>query len=555
MTPRILARPLLHRAMASALAVLLLCGTLVPAAFGVSAATGMAAAKRPVCPAGKTLARKKKRVRVTKRVRVHGKMKRKRVWVKKLVWVCVPGGVATGKDTQAPSIPGGVDAAAGNAQVSLVWNPASDNVGVTGYRVFRDGQLVASPAAALHTDAGLTNGKTYTYGIAAVDAAGNVSATATISATPKSSRDVTPPTAPPSFAATAGDRQVALSWGAASDDVGVVYYELRRDGAAIAFQEGRTFTDLSLANGTTYSYTVLAIDAAGNTSPVSTATATPADAIAPSVPTGLAATPGNAQVSLTWSDSTDNVAVTGYKVYRDNVLIASPSTPYYADTAVTNGVTYAYKVVAVDSSANVSAATAPVNATPALPAGGDSQAPSVPTNLVGTAGTGSASLTWTASTDNVGVTGYKVYRGGVLVGSPAGPSYTDSGLSNGTAYLYTVKATDAAGNLSAASNQVSVTPGDTQAPTVPTGLALVKNAANHSITFSWTASTDNIAVTKYRVYRKVNTGAYTMIAQPTGTSYADLDLANGKTYTYTVEALDAAGNVSAQAPAISTYVS
>ena len=140
MTPRLLpSRPVLHRATAAVLAALLLGGTLAPAAFGVSAVTGKSAAKRPTCASGKTLVRKKKRVRVTKRVRVHGKMKRKRVWVKKLVWVCVPAtGLATGKDTQAPTAPGGLQAAPGNAQVALVWNPATDNVGVTGYRVYRD---------------------------------------------------------------------------------------------------------------------------------------------------------------------------------------------------------------------------------------------------------------------------------------------------------------------------------------------------------------------------------------------------------------------------------
>ena len=109
---------------------------------------------------------------------------------------------------------------------------------------------------------------------------------------------------------------------------------------------------------------------------------------------------------------------------------------------------------------------------------------------------------------------------------------------------------DAAGNLSAASAPVSATPHDTQAPSVPTGLALALNSAQHSITVSWNASSDNVGVVRYRVYRNG-----TMIGQPTGTSFTDLDLANKKTYSYTVEAVDAAGNVSAQAPAVSTYVS
>ncbi|MGW4380169.1 glycoside hydrolase family 6 protein [Kitasatospora sp. NPDC004531] len=93
------------------------------------------------------------------------------------------------------------------------------------------------------------------------------------------------------------------------------------------------------------------------------------------------------------------------------------------------------------------------NAYPALGSsgGGDTTAPTAPTGLAATTTANSVALTWSASTDNVGVTGYDVYRGGTLVGSATGTSYTDTGLSASTAYTYTVKAHDAAGNVSAAS--------------------------------------------------------------------------------------------------------
>ncbi|WRZ09233.1 glycoside hydrolase family 6 protein [Streptomyces sp. NBC_00385] len=93
------------------------------------------------------------------------------------------------------------------------------------------------------------------------------------------------------------------------------------------------------------------------------------------------------------------------------------------------------------------------------PGGGDdTQAPTAPTGVTVTAKTsGSVSLSWTASTDNTGVTGYDVFRGGVKVGSSTTTSYTDSGLSASTAYSYTVKAKDAAGNVSAASSALSAT--------------------------------------------------------------------------------------------------
>jgi glucosylceramidase len=90
--------------------------------------------------------------------------------------------------------------------------------------------------------------------------------------------------------------------------------------------------------------------------------------------------------------------------------------------------------------------------------GGDTTAPTAPTALAASGTTASSTtLKWAASTDNVGVTGYQIARGGAQVGTAGGTSFTDTGLSPSTAYSYTVKAVDAAGNVSAASNTVSVT--------------------------------------------------------------------------------------------------
>lgn len=89
--------------------------------------------------------------------------------------------------------------------------------------------------------------------------------------------------------------------------------------------------------------------------------------------------------------------------------------------------------------------------------GGDTTAPSAPGSLRSTAVTSSSvSLAWNASTDNVGVTGYNVYRGSTLAATVTGTSATVSGLTASTSYSFTVKATDAAGNLSAASNTLTV---------------------------------------------------------------------------------------------------
>ncbi|MFG2043642.1 glycosyl hydrolase family 18 protein [Dactylosporangium sp. NPDC048998] len=176
--------------------------------------------------------------------------------------------------------------------------------------------------------------------------------------------------------------------------------------------------------------------------------------------------------------------------------------------------------------------------------GGDTTPPSVPSNLTVTGTTSSSvSLSWGASTDNVGVTGYDVYRGSTLVTTVTGTSYTNTGLAASTTYTYTVKARDAAGNVSGASNQVSATTqssggGDTTPPTVPSNLT-VTGTTSSSVSLSWGASTDNVGVTGYDVLR-----GGTTITTVSGTSYTDTGLAASTTYTYTVKARDAAGNVS-----------
>jgi chitinase len=184
--------------------------------------------------------------------------------------------------------------------------------------------------------------------------------------------------------------------------------------------------------------------------------------------------------------------------------------------------------------------------------GGDNQAPTAPLNLRSTGTTTSSiTLAWDASTDNVGVTGYTLYQGSTEVGSVSGNTltYTHTGLSSDTAYTYTVKAKDAAGNVSPASNQISVktnagNTGDTEAPTTPTNVT-VAGVTSSSVSLTWTASTDNVGVTGYDVYQ----GA-TLALTVTGTTATVTGLAASTAYTFTVAAKDAAGNISPQSAGV-----
>ncbi len=170
---------------------------------------------------------------------------------------------------------------------------------------------------------------------------------------------------------------------------------------------------------------------------------TPADTTPPSRPTDLTgAAAGSTGANLSWGASTDNVGVTGYIVRRNGLQVATPATTSYADAGLSAGATYSYTVAARDAAGNISPDSTSVSVTTAIAA--DTTPPSTPTGLTAAvAGSTAANLSWSASTDNVGVTGYIVRRNGVQVATPATTSYADTGLSVGT-YSYTVAARDAA---------------------------------------------------------------------------------------------------------------
>lgn len=188
------------------------------------------------------------------------------------------------------------------------------------------------------------------------------------------------------------------------------------------------------------------------------AAVTPGDTTPPSAPTGLAASGVAAtSLTLTWSAATDDTGVTGYRIRQDGVVLPG-TTPGLSRlvTGLTSNTEYDFEVAARDANGNWSAYSAAITQTTATSS--DVTAPTVPTGLSSSSITASGfTVSWTASTDAVGVTGYRVLLDGVEYALPTGTSQVVTGRTASVTYGVTVQARDAAGNWSAESAELDVT--------------------------------------------------------------------------------------------------
>lgn len=437
-------------------------------------------------------------------------------------------------DTTPPGAPQNVRATLESpTTIVLNWDASTDNVGVTAYQIQRNGGVYASTSTTTFVDAAAENGMTYTYAICAQDASGNTSACT--QALPVTVPDTTAPSAPTDLtASTPTETSIVLNWDASTDNVGVAEYVVYRDQQQIGTTANTSYTDATLLVATSYSYTIRAIDAAGNVSGTSNGVnITTPDLTAPAIVAGLSGSvtgPDTAQ--LTWNASTDNVGTTGYRILRDNVLIATTQTIEYFESALYTGQTYVYKVQAIDAAGNASAPSEPITIT--IP---DTAAPTAPGDVTATqVSSSTVQLAWSPATDNVGVTAYQVLRNNVLIQTTSQTSYTDNGLSSGTQYTYVITAIDAAGNVSGTSLPVSITTADTIAPTAVSGLGGYAQTPTQLVV-TWQAATDNEAVAGYRVSRN---GSF--VTQISSTTFTDSTLAASTDYTYSIVAVDGAGN-------------
>jgi phosphodiesterase/alkaline phosphatase D-like protein len=495
----------------------------------------------------------------------------------------------TGPDTQPPTAPGTpVLSVVSSSQINLTWPAATDNVGVTGYLVERCAGAgcntfaqIATPSTASLNDTGLTASTSYSYRVRATDAAANLGPySAVASATTQAPPDTQPPTAPGTPALTVvSSTQINLTWPAATDNVAVTGYLVERCAGAncttfaqIATPSTTSFNNTGLTPSTSYSYRVRATDAASNLGPYSPVASATTQAAPDTQPPTAPGTPtlsvvSTSQINLSWSPATDNVAVTGYLVERcagancaTFAQIATPSTTSLNDTGLTAATSYSYRIRATDAAANLGPYSPVASATTqSIP---DTQPPTAPgTPVLAVVSNSQINLSWSPATDNVAVTGYLVERCAgancttfAQIATPSTTSLNDTGLTAATSYSYRIRATDAAANLGPYSPVATATTQaqDTQPPTAP-GAPVLTVVSSNQINLTWSAATDNVAVTGYLVERcaGANCTAFVQIATPNTTSFNDTGLAASTSYSYRIRATDAANNLSSYSPTAS----
>jgi len=275
----------------------------------------------------------------------------------------------------APNAPTALTASAGSALVTLNWTASANATSYSVKRATTAGGPYTTVATGItgttYTNTGLTNGTTYYYVVSAVNSVGESPNSVQASATPQATATV--PAAPTALTASSGSALVTLNWTASAGATGYNVKRATTSGGPYTTVAtgvtGTTYTNTALTNGTTYYYVVSAVNGAGESANSAQASATPQAAVTvPAAPTGLTATAGNAQASLTWTAS---AGATGYNVKRATTsggpytTVATGVTgTTYTNTALTNGTTYYYVVSAVNS-AGESTNSAQASATPA----------------------------------------------------------------------------------------------------------------------------------------------------------------------------------------------
>jgi fibronectin type 3 domain-containing protein len=369
-------------------------------------------------------------------------------------------------DKVTPSIPTNLTGSAVSTTAHLSWTASTDNVGVAGYNIIRNGVWVANSGATTYSDSSLATSTTYNYQIQGFDMAGNTSLSSSTVAV--STEYTLPPTTPTNVVGTPYSTQgINLAWSASQDPKGVSSYEIFRGTSPSNLVQVGTmngtatsYKDYSLTASTNYYYGVKATGA----SYVSTmsAIASAATLALPSAPTSVKATANStSQVGVSWTAGPSGMPISSYRIYRGTtpsslVQVATRAATADTDVSLTPGTMYYYAVQETDTGGNVSPMSAAVSVTTLA-------LPSAPTKVTAVANSTTQILvSWTAGLSGMPILSYHIYRGTtpsslVQLTTATTTSYTNVSLRPGTMYYYAVQETNTAGNLSPMSATVSVT--------------------------------------------------------------------------------------------------
>ncbi|MFG6197725.1 fibronectin type III domain-containing protein [Nonomuraea sp. JJY05] len=253
-------------------------------------------------------------------------------------------------DPNPPTMPPGLHATAvTDTTAAIAWDPATDNIGVTAYGLYRNNSKVgADQTGRTYTFTGLTKGTVYELGVDARDAAGNRSEKSTISVLAVT--DLAPPTAPGNVRLLdLAHTTATLAWDAATDDVGLAGYGMYLNGSKVGGDQSElqhTFT--GLGRGRAYTAGVDAVDTSGNRSPIAALDFTTLADTLPGAPPGLTATPGVEEVTLAWQPATDDLGIARYEVLLDGQVTGATTTLGYVIEGLNPAGAYMVGVRAVD---------------------------------------------------------------------------------------------------------------------------------------------------------------------------------------------------------------
>lgn len=446
----------------------------------------------------------------------------------------------SGPVLRVPSAPTQVKGEPGRAQVEVSWRAPDDDGGsaVTSYTVTSNpAGIVITTIATRALFSGLINGNNYTFTVTATNAVG-------VSAPSEASSPVTPatvPSAPPAVIAMAGDSQAVVSWTRPLDDGGSViigYLVHDATGALVGQTEQTQVLVTGLENGTSYAFTVTALNRVGPGATSQFSNSITPLAV-PGAPTAVTAQAGNTSAIVNWTApiNTGGHPITLYTVTSDPGGFSATTTGATQVTVpgLLNGTEYTFTVRA-SNSVGMGLPSDPSNAvTPAT-------IPGVPNNVTATAGNAQATVQWDAPFDDGGgpITSYTVTAnpGGRTATNMGGFSATVTGLTNGTSYTFTVRATNWAGTGLPSSASPSVIP--LNVPSAPTLVTAVRGDRTAQV--SWVAPSDigGTPLLSYTVLSEPEGHTATVVGQ--GTIATMTGLTNGTSYTFTVTAANAVGS-------------